>query len=31
MEHKRLHHIGIILPSMEKVEDLMKAFGLEKD
>ncbi len=30
MYHKRLHHIGIIQPSMEKVESLMEAFGLKK-
>lgn len=31
MEHKRLHHIGIIMPSLEKVENFMETFGLEED
>ena len=31
MIHKRLHHIGIILPSEEVVKDFMDMYGLEED
>ena len=31
MVRKRLHHIGIIMPSIEKVESFMAQFGLEVD
>jgi len=31
MKFKRLHHVGIILPSMEIAEEFMKRFELEKD
>lgn len=31
MKAKRLHHVGIILPSMEIAEEFMERFGLEKD
>lgn len=31
MVHKRLHHVGIIVPSMEKVQKFMEMYGLEED
>ncbi len=31
MVHKRLHHIGVILPSIEKVNAFMEMYGLEED
>lgn len=31
MVHKRLHHVGIILPKEEYVNDLMEMYGLEED
>ena len=31
MIHKRLHHVGIILPKEEYVHDLMEMYGLEED
>lgn len=31
MVHKRLHHVGIIIPSEEKVRALMDMYGLEED
>ena len=31
MEHMSLHHVGIIMPSMEKAERFMEKFGLETD
>lgn len=31
MIHKRLHHVGIILPKEEYVQDLMEMYGLEED
>ncbi|TCO77390.1 VOC family protein [Marinisporobacter balticus] len=31
MIHKRLHHIGVIMPSLEEAEAFMKQFGLEVD
>lgn len=31
MIHKRLHHVGIILPSEEAVKDFMEMYGLEED
>ena len=31
MVHKRLHHVGIILPTEEAVEDMLKMYGLEID
>ena len=31
MVHKRLHHVGIILPKEEYVKDLMDTYGLEVD
>jgi len=31
MVHKRLHHVGIILPTEEAVKDVMDAYGLEVD
>jgi methylmalonyl-CoA/ethylmalonyl-CoA epimerase len=31
MIRKRLHHVGIIMPTMEKVEAFMKQYQLEED
>lgn len=31
MLHKRLHHVGIILPSEEAVKEVMDMYGLEVD
>ena len=31
MVHKRLHHVGIILPNEEAVCDVMEMYGLEAD
>jgi len=31
MTRKRLHHVGIVLPSMDAVEHVMTMFGFEKD
>lgn len=31
MQRKRIHHVGVVLPSLEAVEDVMSLFGLEKD
>lgn len=31
MVHKRLHHVGIILPKEEYVRDIMDMYGLEAD
>lgn len=31
MVHKRLHHVGIILPKEEYVRELMDMYGLESD
>lgn len=31
MIYKRIHHIGIVLPTMEKVEAFMEQYGLEED
>ena len=31
MKPMRLHHVGIIMPTMEKAEQFMEQFGLEKD
>lgn len=31
MVHKRLHHVGIILPTEEDVQDFMDMYGLEVD
>ncbi|HIY02773.1 MAG TPA: VOC family protein [Candidatus Blautia faecipullorum] len=31
MKPMRLHHVGIILLSMQKAEEFMEQFGLEKD
>ena len=31
MKPLRLHHVGIIMPTMEKAEMFLEQFGLEKD
>lgn len=31
MIHKRLHHVGIIVPTREKADALMEMYGLEVD
>jgi methylmalonyl-CoA/ethylmalonyl-CoA epimerase len=31
MQRKRIHHVGVVLPTLEAVEDIMSLFGLEKD
>ena len=31
MVHKRLHHVGIIFPTIEKMEKFMEMYGLEID
>lgn len=31
MKPMRLHHVGIIMPSMERAEEFLDLFGLEKD
>ena len=31
MQRKRLHHVGIVLPTFEAVKHLMDLFGLEED
>lgn len=31
MKPKRLHHVGIIMTSMEKARDFLERFGLEED
>ena len=31
MEHMKMHHIGIVMTSMEKAERFMEKFGLETD
>ena len=31
IKRKRMHHIGIVLPDMEKAVDFMEKFGFEKD
>lgn len=31
MKPMRLHHVGIIMPTMEKAEQFLEQFGLEKD
>ena len=31
MDRMRLHHVGIIMPSMEKAENFLEKFGLETD
>lgn len=31
MDRMRLHHVGIIMPSMEKAESFLEKFGLETD
>jgi lactoylglutathione lyase/methylmalonyl-CoA/ethylmalonyl-CoA epimerase len=31
MQRKRIHHVGVILPTLEAAEDVMTLFGLEKD
>lgn len=31
MKPLRLHHVGIIMPTMEKAEAFLEQFGLEKD
>lgn len=31
MKRTRLHHVGIIMPTMEQAEDFMRVFGFEKD
>lgn len=31
MKPKRLHHVGIVMTSMEKAEAFLEQFGLEKD
>ena len=31
MIHKRLHHVGIILPKEEYVRELMDMYGLESE
>lgn len=31
MKPMRLHHVGIILPTLEKADEFLNRFGLEKD
>ena len=31
MKRKRMHHVGVVLPTLEAVEHLMRMFSLEKD
>lgn len=31
MKPMRLHHVGIIMPTMERAEQFLEQFGLEKD
>lgn len=31
MKPLRLHHVGIVMPSMEKAKDFLDTFGLEED
>jgi methylmalonyl-CoA/ethylmalonyl-CoA epimerase len=31
MQRKRIHHVGIVVPTMEAVNHLMTMFGFEKD
>ncbi len=31
MKPMRIHHIGVVLPSMEKARDIMELLGLEED
>lgn len=31
MKPMRLHHVGIIMPNMERAEEFLELFGLEKD
>lgn len=31
MQRKRMHHVGVVLPTLEAAEDVMTLFGLEKD
>jgi lactoylglutathione lyase/methylmalonyl-CoA/ethylmalonyl-CoA epimerase len=31
MKMKRIHHVGIVLPTIEAAEHLMQLFGMEKD
>lgn len=31
MQRTRLHHIGIIMPTMEKAQEFMDTFGFEQD
>ena len=31
MNRIRLHHVGIVMPTMEKAESFLEKFGLEKD
>ena len=31
MKRIRLHHVGIVMPTMEKAESFLEKFGLEKD
>jgi methylmalonyl-CoA/ethylmalonyl-CoA epimerase len=31
MKRKRIHHVGVVLPTLEAVDHLMTLFGLEKD
>jgi methylmalonyl-CoA/ethylmalonyl-CoA epimerase len=31
MQRKRIHHVGVVLPTLEAVNHVMTMFGLEKD
>jgi lactoylglutathione lyase/methylmalonyl-CoA/ethylmalonyl-CoA epimerase len=31
MKRKRIHHVGVVLPTLEAVNQIMTVFGLEKD
>ena len=31
MKRKRIHHVGVVLPTLEAVNQIMTMFGLEKD
>jgi methylmalonyl-CoA/ethylmalonyl-CoA epimerase len=31
MQRKRIHHVGVVLPTHEAMNDVMTLFGLEKD
>lgn len=31
MQRKRIHHVGVVLPTLEAVNQVMTMFGLEKD